>query len=120
MGAWMRRRCERKGGIAMTANLLRAMSIVVACGLAACTRQEANPNSGAGGTTGGGGNTGGAGTGSSGTTGSGGSGSGVSGVACLPPAQTLATFTFDPDGGSTTDGRFGDYGVSLSGGTSTY
>ena len=100
----------------MDAKLLRVMVVVATCGLAACTTQEANPTPGTAGTSGG------AGTSGAGSTGTGGGGGlpGNLGTNCLPPDQMLNAFTFDPDGGSMTDGRYGNFGVTLSGGTSTY
>src|SRR5262245_35456351 len=105
-----------KGRNDMDAKLLRVMVVVAAGGLAACTTQEANPTPGTAGTSGG------AGTSGAGTTGTGGGGGlpGILGTNCLPADQMLNSFTYDPDGGSMTDGRFGVFGTSLSGGTSTY
>src|SRR4029077_801557 len=96
---------------------LRAMIVFVACGLAACTTQEAKPDGGGAGTSGNAGSNGGA-----GTTGTGGAGGLATndGVLCLPPAQAISDFTYDADGGSMTEPRFGVYGTSWSGGGSTY
>jgi hypothetical protein len=99
----------------MNANL-RLMATFVACGLAACTTQEARPDSGSPGA----GGTSAAGTsGGAGTTGAGGLAA-VEGVTCPPPEQMLNNFTFDPDGGSATDPRFGTFGTTLSGGGTVY
>lgn len=94
---------------------LRTIIVFVGCGLAACTTQEANP-AGTGGTPGG--STGGSGGGSTGT---GGGGLGTNdGVLCPLPAQAITDFTYDPDGGSTDQVRFGTFGTTLSGGQSAY
>ena len=77
---------------------LRAMIIVVGCGLAACTTQEVTPDGGGGGT----GN-----AGSGGSTGTGGAAQGNPGVLCLPPDQKLTDFTYDADAGGTDQVRFG-------------
>jgi hypothetical protein len=101
----------------MNANL-RAMIMVVGCGLAACTTQEAPPTGNAGS---GGSGTGVAGSGGSTGTGGGGGGSqGNPGVLCLPPDQLLTDFTYDADAGGTDQVRFGTFGTSLSGGQSAY
>jgi hypothetical protein len=94
------------------------MIVFVACGLAACTTQEAKPDgSGAAGTSGNAGSNGGA-----GTTGTGGAGGLATndGVFCLPPAQAISDFTYDADAGSMQGPRFGVFGTSWSGGGSTY
>jgi hypothetical protein len=101
----------------MTGNL-RAIIVFAACGLAAaCTTQEANPT-GAGGSGGAGGGSS-AGTSGGGTTGAGGLATNE-GVLCLPPEQMITAFTYDADGGSMTDPRFGTFGTSWSGGGSVY
>ena len=92
---------------------LRAMIIVVGCGLAACTTQEVTPD-------GGGGSTGIAGSGGSTGTGGGGGAQGNPGVLCLPPDQKLTDFTYVADAGGTDQVRFGTFGTSLSGGQSAY
>jgi hypothetical protein len=103
----------------MKANLGVLVVVLVvfgACGLAACTTQEARPDSGSPGA----GGSSAAGTGGgAGTTGTGGLAA-VEGVTCPPPEQMLNNFTFDPDGGSMTDPRFGTFGTTLSGGGSAY
>lgn len=101
----------------MNANL-RAMIIVVGCGLAACTTQEAPPDGGGGAT---------AGTSGGGSTGAGGSGGSMyatnDGVMCLPATMALLTdFTYVAgDGGVATDQvAFGDATTTLSGGQFYY
>lgn len=90
-----------------TNSRLRTLSLLTMFFIGACTTTEAK-DGGAGGTSGGSGGAGGAGVG-------GGSAGGALGTACMPPAQVITDFTFEPDGGSTTEAKFGN-ATTFSGG----
>lgn len=94
-------------------NVLAAF--IAACGLAACVTTAVSPgDSGA--------STGSAGSGGSGATVTCGSGrlTPTGGTLCLPPAQTITDFTYDPDSGATDQVTFGTYGTTFSGGEDFY
>jgi hypothetical protein len=123
-------RTYRKGAILMNANLQAGKTLLVtllACGLAACTTQEAN-STGSGGTVSPGTSAAGgsssvpAGTGgASGAGGESGSATGL-GTLCPAPKQVISDFTYTPDTStstSTSAPRFGSAGT-LQGGGSFY
>lgn len=90
--------------------------VLAGCGLVACSTEKVS-NSDGGGTGGAGGGGGGSAGGNCGT------GAGYPcnrGTVCLPPDQIITNFTYDADGGSTDQVRFGTVNTSLSGGQSAY
>jgi hypothetical protein len=100
---------------------------IAACGFVACTTNAASSDGGAGhgGSTGTGGSHGGStGTGGSGPTAACGTGSfaPTPGTLCKTPdpSGVITDFTYDPDSGATDQVRFGNFGVTLSGGEDVY